>query len=57
MNLAPNKRDLGMVFQSYALWPHMTVRKNIGYPLRARKLKRSSGEGWVEETWPGSSTR
>jgi len=32
----PNRRDLGMVFQSYALWPHMTVEQNVGYPLRAR---------------------
>ena len=36
LNLPPDKRNIGMVFQSYALWPHMTVRKNIGYPLRAR---------------------
>src|SRR5688572_8373664 len=33
VNLTPDKRNIGMVFQSYALWPHMTVRKNIGYPL------------------------
>src|SRR5262245_55470902 len=39
VNLSPDKRNIGMVFQSYALWPHMTVRKNIGYPLRARKLR------------------
>lgn len=31
-----NKRDIGMVFQSYAIWPHMTVFKNVAYPLRAR---------------------
>src|SRR3954452_8014957 len=30
----PRERDIAMVFQSYALYPHMTVRKNIGYPLR-----------------------
>src|SRR5436190_23055174 len=36
LNVPPNKRGLGMVFQSYALWPHMTVRKNIGYPLQTR---------------------
>jgi iron(III) transport system ATP-binding protein len=46
----PNKRDLGMVFQSYALWPHMTVRKNIGYPLRTRKVKREQAKEWIEET-------
>ena len=36
VNVPPNKRNIGMVFQSYALWPHMTVRKNIAYPLRRR---------------------
>ena len=50
MNLSPEKRNIGMVFQSYALWPHMTVRKNIAYPLRARKLKEGLRSGWVEET-------
>src|SRR5712671_4409169 len=39
VNRSPDKRNIGMVFQSYALWPHMTVRKNIAYPLRARQLK------------------
>lgn len=32
----PNKRNLGMVFQSYALWPHMTLAANVGYPLKLR---------------------
>ena len=41
VDLSPDKRNLGMVFQSYALWPHMTVRKNIGYPLKARKIPKS----------------
>src|SRR5918994_6745594 len=31
-------RDLAMVFQSYALYPHMTIAENIGYPLRVRKV-------------------
>jgi iron(III) transport system ATP-binding protein len=35
----PNKRDIGMVFQSYALWPHMTVAGNIAYPLRMRRVR------------------
>ena len=39
VDLPPDKRNIGMVFQSYALWPHMTVRKNIGYPLRARRIR------------------
>ena len=34
----PEKRDIGMVFQSYALWPHMSVAANVGYPLRMRKV-------------------
>ena len=34
--------NIGMVFQSYALWPHMTVRKNIGYPLRARRTDKAT---------------
>jgi len=50
LNLAPDKRSIGMVFQSYALWPHMTVRKNIGYPLRARRIKTPESRHWVDET-------
>src|SRR5689334_14375911 len=46
----PNKRNIGMVFQSYALWPHMTVRRNIGYPLRARRVGREQSREWIEET-------
>jgi len=34
--LAPEKRGMGMVFQSYALWPHMTVFENVSYPLRIK---------------------
>jgi multiple sugar transport system ATP-binding protein len=34
-------RDLAMVFQSYALYPHMTIAENIGYPLRVRKLEKA----------------
>ena len=36
----PERRDLGMVFQSYALWPHMTVYDNLAYPMRVRKVRR-----------------
>ncbi|WP_323039008.1 ABC transporter ATP-binding protein [Gemmobacter sp.] len=50
IDLPPEKRDIGMVFQSYALWPHMTVRRNVEYPLRARKLTHGIKDGWVEET-------
>lgn len=34
--LPPHKRDIGVVFQHYALFPHLTVRENIGYPLKQR---------------------
>jgi iron(III) transport system ATP-binding protein len=37
IDVRPHKRDIGMVFQSFALWPHMTVRRNIAYPLQARR--------------------
>jgi iron(III) transport system ATP-binding protein len=37
-HVPPEKRDIGMVFQSYALWPHMSVAANVGYPLRMRKV-------------------
>src|SRR5262249_18883065 len=36
--LPPEKRDIGMVFQSYAIWPHMTVVENVAYPLEIRKM-------------------
>jgi putative spermidine/putrescine transport system ATP-binding protein len=39
--LPPDKRNIAMVFQSYALWPHMTVAQNIGYGLRVRGAARS----------------
>ena len=50
VDLPPERRDIGMVFQSYALWPHMTVRKNVGFPLRARRLREGVEQGWVEDT-------
>ena len=34
----PRARNIGMVFQSYAVWPHMTVRQNVAYPLKTRKM-------------------
>ncbi len=35
----PHKRNLGMVFQSYALWPHMTLAENVRYPLKIRRVR------------------
>ena len=37
----PHQRDMGMVFQSYALWPHMTLRENVAFGLEMRKVKRA----------------
>ena len=42
--LPPWKRDVGMVFQSYALWPHMTVRRNVAFGLEERRLPRAEIE-------------
>jgi putative spermidine/putrescine transport system ATP-binding protein len=38
VRLAPHKREIGMVFQNYALFPHMSVARNIGFPLRLRRV-------------------
>jgi iron(III) transport system ATP-binding protein len=40
-DLPPWKRDVGMVFQSYALWPHMTVQRNVAFGLEERKVPRA----------------
>jgi len=41
-DVPPHERGIGMVFQNYALWPHMTVSQNIGYGLKLRNLGRSA---------------
>ena len=41
ISLPPNKRNVGMVFQSYAIWPHMTVAENVAFPLKARRFPRN----------------
>jgi len=48
-NLPTYRRDIGMVFQNYSLWPHMTVRRNVEYPLRARGLPRAERDARAEE--------
>src|SRR4051812_36449563 len=48
--VAPRHRDLGMVFQSYAVWPHMTVRQNVVYPLKHRGVARADAKAKVDET-------
>ncbi len=47
--LPPRLRDIGMVFQSYAVWPHMTVRQNVAYPLKHRKIARTDAGRKVDE--------
>ena len=47
--LPPYRRDIGMVFQSYALFPHMTVRRNIAFPLEMRGVARSEIASLVDE--------
>src|SRR6476660_6895015 len=47
---APKDRDIAMVFQSYALYPHMTVRQNIAFPLTLAKVKKAEIASKVEET-------
>src|SRR6266516_6793916 len=42
--LPPERRNMSMIFQSYALWPHMTVAENVAYGLKLRKLDRASIE-------------
>ena len=39
-SLKPEQRNVGMVFQSYAIWPHMTVEQNVSFPLKGRKYRR-----------------
>ena len=47
-NVAPHKRDIGMVFQNYALFPHMTVAENLAFPLQVRKMPTSEIEKRVK---------
>ena len=47
--VAPKDRDIAMVFQSYALYPHMTVEENISYPLKVRKTSPAEIPGRVKK--------
>ena len=49
LSLPPDKRNVGMVFQSYAIWPHMTVEENVSFPLSARKVPRAKIKPRVSE--------
>jgi len=46
-NVPPHKRDIGMVFQNYALFPHMTVAENLAFPLEVRKMPKADIEAKV----------
>jgi iron(III) transport system ATP-binding protein len=48
--VAPERRDIGMVFQSYAIWPHMSVFTNVAYPLEVRRRPASEVRERVRET-------
>ncbi len=48
-DVAPKDRDIAMVFQNYALYPHMTVRENIGFPLKLRKIAREEIDKRVDQ--------
>ena len=48
-NLEPKDRDIAMVFQNYAIYPHMSVRKNIGFGLRSSKKPKDEKEKRIEE--------
>jgi ABC-type Fe3+/spermidine/putrescine transport system ATPase subunit len=50
INVPPERRDIGMVFQSYAIWPHMTVFENVAFPLNVRRANRQEIKRRVEET-------
>ncbi|PLW77043.1 ABC transporter ATP-binding protein [Cohaesibacter celericrescens] len=48
-NLEPKERDIAMVFQNYAIYPHMTVRKNIGFGLRTSNKSKAEKEARIQE--------
>ncbi|MEG0216477.1 MAG: ATP-binding cassette domain-containing protein, partial [Hungatella sp.] len=44
INIPVERRNIGVVFQDYAVWPHMTVKENVLYPLRKKKISKSEAE-------------
>ncbi|MBX3093311.1 MAG: ABC transporter ATP-binding protein [Cryobacterium sp.] len=50
LHVPANKRNIGMVFQSYAIWPHMTVEQNVGYSLKIRRVPKDELRRRVGET-------
>lgn len=47
-NMPPHKRDIGMVFQNYALFPHLTIEENVAFPLSVRKINKVEAEARVK---------
>lgn len=47
--VAPDRRDVGMVFQHYGLWPHLTVKQNVAYPMKVQRVPRPERERRVAE--------
>lgn len=50
VRVPPRKREIGMVFQSYACWPHMTVYENVAFPLKIRRVDEATIRSKVEKT-------
>jgi ABC-type Fe3+/spermidine/putrescine transport system ATPase subunit len=50
-NVPPHKRGIGMVFQNYALFPHMSVAENLAFPLQVRKMGKAEQEEKVSARW------
>jgi len=48
-HVPPHKREIGMVFQNYALFPHMTVNENLAFPLNVRKVAKAEVESRVQD--------
>ena len=49
VNVAPESRNIGIVFQDYAVWPHLSVSENVGYPLKKKKLPKDEIARQVHE--------
>ncbi|BDA86582.1 ABC transporter ATP-binding protein [Aureimonas sp. SA4125] len=49
ISVAPEHRDIGLVFQSYALWPHMSVADNLAFPLKLRKMGKAEREERIRD--------
>jgi iron(III) transport system ATP-binding protein len=49
IDLMPEQRELGIVFQSYAVWPHMSVAENVGFPLKVRRMPKAEATAQTDE--------